>query len=167
MRANKLIALLLGLLLLASESAFAVTINSGSDRGDANLILTAVFNDQGSTLTSGSVVIWDTGAADPANAGLGAYVVTTTSADSNLVAGVVYTDSILDQGIGMICVYGAMEVLTADSTDRPTSSGTAVGTSTVAGNAGSGTGLGVLLRPSGSGVDGENEWIFVNPSNAE
>ena len=167
MRANKCVALALGLLPLASASASAVTINTGSDRGDANLILTAVFNDAGSELTSGSVVIWDTQAADPTDAGLGSYVTTTTTADSNLAAGVVHQSSILNQGIGMICVYGPHQVLTADSTDRPVTSGDAVGTTTVAGQVGTGTGLGVLLRTSGSSVDRENEWIFINPSNAE
>lgn len=166
---RKLIALL-ALLMVASagELAYAgIQVSSDGNRGAANQVLTAVFNDSGSTLTSGSVVIWDTGAADPANAGLGAYVTTTTSADSNLAAGVVFSDQILDQGIGTICTYGPVETLTADATDRPTSAGTAVGTTTVAGQAGSGTGLGVLLRTSASGSDRENEWVFVNPSNAE
>ena len=166
---KRLISALIAVLFLGTSvsSALAVTISSSGERGAANRIFTAVFNDSGSALTSGSVVIWDTGADDPADAGLGAYVTTTTTADSNLAAGVVHSDSIPDQGTGVIQIYGPREVLTADSTDRPTSAGTAVGTTTVAGNAGSGTGLGVLLRTSASGVDGENEWIFINPSNAE
>src|SRR3990167_6697841 len=162
---NKLMALSLAMLLLASGQAWATTISSSGDRGDANIILTAVFNDSGGTLTSGTVVIWDTGAADPANAGLGAYVTTTTTADSNLVAGVIHQASIVDQGIGTIQIYGAREVLHANSTDRQATVGGAVGTTTVAGQSGSGTGLGCLLHTSGSGSDAENEGIFINPSN--
>ena len=164
---NKLMAISLAVLLLASGQAWATSISSDGNRGDANVILTAVFNDSGGTLTSGTVVIWDTGAGDPVDASLGAWVTTTTTADSNLVAGVVHQASILDQGIGAIQIYGPRLVRTADATDRPATAGTAVGTTTVAGNAGGGTGLGVLLRTSGSGADAENEWIFINPSNAE
>lgn len=164
---TKFAVISLAVLLLASGKAWALQISSDGNRGDANAIFTAVLNDSGATLQSGAVVIWDTGAADPADSGLGAWVTTTTSADSNLVAGVVHQSRIVDQGIGAIQIYGARQVLTADSTDRPTSAGTAVGTTTVAGQAGSGSGLGVLLRTSGSGADGENEWIFINPSNAE
>lgn len=164
---KKMFSIMLAILLLASGKAWALQISSSGDRGDANRIFTAVLNDSGGTLTSGTVVIWDTGAGDPANAGLGAYVTTTTTADSNLVAGVVHQSSIVDQGIGAIQIYGAREVLHANSTDRQGTVGGAVGTTTVAGQSGSGTGLGCLLRTSGSGVDGENEWIFINPSNGE
>lgn len=163
---TKFLTISLAVLLLASGKAWALQVSSDGNRGDANAVFTAVLNDSGGTLQSGIVVIWDTG-TDESNAQLGAYVNTTTSADSNLVAGVVHQSSIVDQGIGAIQIYGPRQVLTADSTDRPTSAGTAVGTTTVAGQAGSGSGLGVLLRTSGSGVDGENEWIFINPSNGE
>jgi hypothetical protein len=163
---KKLIAVSLAVLLLGSGQAFALQVSSDGNRGDANKIYTAVFNNSGAALTSGSVVIWDTAAGTNAN-NLGAYVTTTTATDSNLAAGVVHSDSIPNGGVGTAQIYGARRVLTANSTDRPTSAGTAVGTSAVAGNAGSGTGLGVLLRTSGSGVNGELEWIFINPSNGE
>ena len=164
---KKFLMISLAVLLLASGKAYAIQVSSDGVRGDANRIFTAVFNDSGGTLTSGTVVIWDTGTDDPTNVGLGAYVTTTTTADSNLVAGVVHQSSILDQGIGAIQIYGAREVLHADATDRQGTVGGAVGTTTVAGQSGSGTGLGCLLRTSGSGSDGENEWIFINPSNGE
>lgn len=164
---KRLASLLLASMLLMSEQAFAVQISSDGRRGDANAIFTAVFNDSGATLQSGYVVIWDTGAADPTDEGLGAYVTTTTTADSNLVAGVVHQTSIPDQGIGTIQIYGPRQTVMADSTDRQATVGGAVGTTTVAGQCGGGSGLGCLLRTSGSGVDGELEWIFINPSNAE
>lgn len=164
---KKIISLMLAVLLLASGQAMAVTVSADGDSGAANRILTAVFNDSGATLTSGTVVIWDTEAADPAAAGLGAYVTTTTTADTNLVAGVVHADSIVDQGIGMIQIYGPRQVLFAHATDNTATIGAALGTTTVAGQAGSGSGLGCLLRTSNSTVDGEIEWIFINPSNAE
>lgn len=166
----KLIALTLAVLLLASGRVFAVQVSSDGSRGDANRIYTAVLNDSGSTLTSGTVVIWDTGTDDPADDGLGAYITTTTSADDNLVAGVTITSSIVDQGIGTICVYGPVLTLFAGATDSGTeAAGTAVGSTTVAGQAGTGTGLGVILRDDDATgeIDGEQYWIFVNPSNAE
>lgn len=165
---KNLISLMLAVLLLASGSAvYAVTVSSDGVRGDANVILTAVFNDSGATLQSGAVVIWDTQAADPTDVGLGAYVTTTTTADSNLVAGVVHQSTILDQGVGAIQIYGPRQVLFAHATDNTGTLGAALGTTTVAGQAGSGTGLGCLLRTTGSTVDGELEYIFINPSNAE
>ena len=164
---KKILSIMLAILLLASGQAFALQISSSGDRGDANCIFTAVFNDSGGTLTSGTVVIWDTG-TDETTAQFGAYVTTTTSADSNLAAGVVHQSSILDQGIGAIQIYGPREALFAKVTDSGTqTAGTAVGTTTVAGQFGTGTGLGVILRDTGNGPDGELEYIFINPSNAE
>lgn len=164
---KKMMSVMLAVLLLASGQAFALQISSDGNRGDANRIYTAVFNDSGAALTSGTVVVWDTG-TDETTIQLGSYVNTTTTADNNLAAGVVQSDTILNQGIGTIQIYGPREALFAKTTDSGTqTAGTAVGTTTVAGQFGTGTGLGVILRDVGEGPDGENEYIFINPSNAE
>lgn len=168
-------------ILLSGGSAFAgIQLSAGGDParseggGDANRILTAVFNDSGSALTSGTVVIWDTGNTDPDDAGFGYWVTTTTSADSNLVAGVVLSDSIPDQGVGTIVTYGPAYARHAFSTDGATDTvGTAIGTTTVAGEYGTGTGLGVKLETTANSDSGDRVGdnklmlIFVNPSNAE
>ncbi len=147
--------------------------------GAGNQILTSVLNDSGGTLTSGTVVIWDTDSGDPVDTGLGAFITTVSGADSNLVAGVVFSNEILDQAVGTICIYGPIHALWAASTDGGTdATGTALGTSTVTGEYGVGTGLGVALETganSDSGGFGVNTneadtklmMIFVNPSNAE
>ncbi len=167
---KKLISLIAALALAGAVSpAFATTISSDGNRGAANQIRTAVFNDSGSTLTSGTVVIWDTG-TDETDAQLGAYINTTTSADSNLVAGVTTSPSMLNQGVGTIVVYGPIQALFAASTDGGTkTAGTAVGTANgVAGQFGTGTGLGVIIAPAFTdSADSQNCFIFVNPSNAE
>ena len=166
----KKIALFVTLLLMGVASqAQAVVISSDGVRGNANRILTAVYNNSTSDLTSGTVVIWDTALTGDANEG--AYVNTTTSADSNLAAGVVVSDTILASGgIGTICVYGPVYALYANSTDGATDTvGQALGTTTVAGQFGNGTGLGCILQIPDAGDTGDRVrvLIFVNPSNGE
>ena len=164
-------ALLAALLVLGAVSgAYATQISSDGDRGDANRILTAVFNDSGSTLQSGAVVIWDTDSGDPVDSGLGAYVTTTTTADVINPAGVVVSSSILDQQVGTICVYGPVYANHAFATDGATDTVlTAIGTTTVAGQYGTGTRLGMKMETtanSDSGnLSGDNKRviIFVNP----
>ena len=167
MRANKYL-LALAILLMAGGSAFAgIQVSSDGVRGNANQILTSVYNNSTSDLTSGTVVIWDTALSGDANEG--AYVNTTTSADSNLAAGVVVSDTILASGgIGTICVYGPVYALYANSTDGSTDTvGQAIGTTTVAGQFGNGTGLGCILDSVTGSTDRERVLIFVNPSNGE
>ena len=169
MKANKMLLLAFAILLAASGRALAVTISADGSRGNANRILTNVYNNSSSDLTSGTVVIWDTALSGDANEG--AYITTTTSADSNLVAGVVLSDSIeASGGIGTICVYGPVYALYANSTDGATDSvGQAIGTTTVGGQFGNGTGLGCILQvpTDGDTNDRARVLIFVNPSNGE
>ena len=167
MRATKFL-IALAVLLMAGESAFAgIQISSDGVRGEANQILTSVYNNSASALTSGTVVIWETALTGDANEG--AYVNTTTSADSNLAAGVVVSDSIpASGGIGTICVYGPVYALYANTTDGATDTvGTAVGTTTVAGRFGNGTGLGCILDTTTDTSDSARTLIFVNPSMGE
>ena len=169
MKAKWMFLLALAVLLTASGNVFAVTISEDGARGRANRILTNVYNNSSSALTSGTVVIWDTALSGEDNEG--AYVTTTTSADSNLAAGVVVSDSIAASGgIGTICVYGPAFALYANSTDGSTDSvGQAIGTTTVAGQFGNGSGLGCILDTpeDGDTADRARVLIFVNPSNGE
>ena len=170
---KRFLALLTGLLCLVMSVAPAAAVNisagGATGRGDSNRIFTAVYNDSGSAMTSGTVAIWDTG-TDEAESTFGSYVTTTTTADSNLAAGVVYSDSILDQSFGVICVYGPIHALYANTTDGATdTAGTAIGTTTVDGQFGNGTGLGCLLGAvtAGDTADRARVLIFVDPSGAE
>lgn len=152
--------------------AMALQIGEDPTRGFSNRILTAVLNNSASTLTSGSVVIWDTTSTN-ADSTLGAYVNTTTSADSALVAGVTLSDSILSGGVGTIVVYGPAYTRVAGTTDLGTNTvGTAMGTTTLAGQAGNGSRLGVQMETMANSDSGGNAddnklmIIFVNPNNA-
>jgi len=152
---------------LISTQSFALTVSSSGDRGFSNRITTVVRNNSGSTLTSGAVVIWDSSPTATANEG--AWITTTTSADSNLAAGVLLSDSAADGELCEIVIYGPAFALYADSTDGSTdTAGTAIGTTTVASQFGNGTGLGCLLGTVNPGAaDFKRVKIFVNPSNGE
>ena len=141
------------------------------------------FNNSGGALTSGSVVILDVSGTgvngatvsgdDAARAdvdadssdgdvdNIGTYITTTTSADHDLVAGVVDDDSCADQAYCRVQVRGPRRVQCADSSDAVTS-GQAVGTTTVAGNCGGGSGLGRALE-AGNGADGGVLWVDILP----
>lgn len=140
-----------------------------------------LFNNSGSTQTSGTVVILDvsgTGVNGATVSGdiagdngidlvssdgdvdnIGTYFTTTTSADVDTVAGVVADDSCLDQTYCRVQTRGPRRVRCADSTDAITVSA-AVGTTTVDGNCGGGSGLGRALE-AGNGTDGDVLWVDI------
>ena len=93
-----------------------------------------MFNDSGSTLTSGSVVIWDNDDAEFDRSGY-PYVTTTATADSDWVAGVTLTPSCADQTLCEIVVYGWAWTRILDASDAAVED-TTVSTSTTAGIAG-------------------------------
>lgn len=168
-------ALVAALVVFGAVSGAYAGIQVGSDphRGESNTVLTAVYNNSGSTLQSGAVVVWDT-TSTLEEYQYGVYVTTTTSADSNLVAGVVVSPSIVNGAVGTICTYGPAFATIAGSTDMGTNAvGTAMGTTTVAGQGGNGTGLGIQMETMANSASGGNAsdtkrmLIFVNPSNGE
>jgi hypothetical protein len=65
-----------------------------------------VFNNSGGTLDAGDVVVWQIGSSTGDN---DAYVTTTTTASTSIVAGVVYPASITDQRSGSIAIYGVVD----------------------------------------------------------
>ena len=146
--------------------------NPGGDGSSYNQIQEkiVVFNNSGGTLVSGQVVVLDrTGTGVTAGTTLGAYVTTTTSADSIEVVGV------LDRGTTCpnqtpctVITKGPAEVWCQDTGDA-VSTGSAVGTTgsgSIAGRCGGGSKLGTALE-AGSGSDGDLIWIWVNPTNGD
>lgn len=197
MRLLKLALLAAVASLLGSAPAFAMICGGGYSQTESthtvfeHACYEYYFNNSGAALTSGSVVVIDrsgTGvnsstetsaarAAVDVNGedgdvdNIGTYITTTTTADNELVVGVVDDESCADQTYCRTQVYGPRLTLCAGSTDATTVD-TAVGTSTVAGQCGDaandadGT-LGVALQATPTGADasdGAVTWIFIRPS---
>jgi hypothetical protein len=120
-------------LLSLSGVAFAANIPVAVDPSAGPEIWTQeVFNDAGSALTSGSVVVWDYTDTDMSNIeNRKMYVTTTTTADDIAVAGVVVDPSIANQDVGTIAIRGP--VVTLSAANGGITAGTAVGTTTTAG----------------------------------
>ena len=163
---RKLIALL-ALSLAWSGVAYADGINSVVSATTVNPRHTVlVFNDDGATLTSGTVVAWDDGDTDFTTT-MYPYVTRTTTADDPWTAGVMLTPSCPDQSLCEIVVYGPAPTLCADSTDA-VGANTLVGSTTVTGQCGDYTtgantcSLGMLMIDTGSAADGEVDNVFVN-----
>jgi hypothetical protein len=165
MKKFSLFALLIALVLTVSGVCFA---GDGSDY--RQLQETAVFfNNSGSTISSGDVVILDTaGTGVTAGSTLGAYVkIAPASADSVLVVGVVgeSQSACLDQTPVIVVTKGPVDTFAADSSDAVTID-TAVGTSVVSGYAGGGTNLGIALE-AGDGTDSGKLIVWVAPTGAD
>lgn len=102
---------------------------------DTSFVCTeVVFNDSGSTLTSGTTVVWDQADTDFNTSGR-PYVITSTTADDPWTAGVIQNASCADQTLCTIVTRGIVQLLLANSTDD-SAVDTLIGTSTVAGQAG-------------------------------
>jgi len=127
---------LVALLVLGlSGISYAAGIPIASDPKNAAEIWTQqVYNNSGSDLTSGTVVVWDMDAdtTDASYAYRTGWVNTTTTADDVLVAGVVVDPTLKTASVGTISVYGPTYVRTADSSDAVTAADL-VGTFTTAG----------------------------------
>lgn len=65
-----------------------------------------VFNNSGGTLSAGDTVIWD---IDSSTGDNDAYVTTTTTADTGLVAGIVWPAQITDQSTGSMATWGVVQ----------------------------------------------------------
>lgn len=169
--------ILSALLIVGIFSFSGVAYPWGSAVGDGSryraIQETAVFyNNSGSTLTSGQVVVLDTSATSGST--LGSYVTTTTTADVSGVVGCVldaegYTAS--DGGPVIVITKGPARVAILDASD-PVAATDFVGTSTTAGYGGkwaktppeNGGILGKALE-AGSGLDTAYITVYINPSN--
>ena len=171
---KKLIGLAVALALLGlTGTVWAdsyMRVQDGSTLGPR--LTVTVFNDSGSTLTSGAVVVWDNDDTEFDRTGY-PYVTTTTGADSPWVAGVMLNDSCPDQTLCEIGVYGP----TRTNMRGTYAEDTLVGTQTTAGTADDyGTGantcaLGMLMEDRNLDTGGAcstnanitcPEMVFVN-----
>ena len=111
---------------------------------------------------------------------LGLDVTTTTSADQGTFIGCQLDDSVIDDQLVRVVMGGPALCLWAGSTDNTNTRMATVGTTTVAGQLGSGTlaglSMSLSLQDSGDTVgttageingrnDGERRWIWVSPDN--
>lgn len=120
--------ILVALMFAVSTSMVAADVRVGPavvDRDDVkqNNILITVKNTSGSAVENGDLVIWKDGTLD------GLEVSSTATANSKLIAGVVYPSTIADGAYGTIMVYGyhpAIELSAANT------AGDCIGTSTTA-----------------------------------
>lgn len=162
-----------------SQAAYAWGTTGGDGSRFSQLQETAVFfNNSGSTLTVGMVVVLDTGGAGVATGTtLGSYVTLTGTnqpsagtADSVKTIGVVRSVSVVDQRPVVIVTKGPIDTLCADSGDA-VAEGASVGTSDVLttggdGLCGAGTNLGVALE-AGDGTDTGNIFVWVQGIGSE
>ena len=173
---RKLLAVLV-LLLAGSGVAWADGLQQvvGSTTTNPHWTVT-VFNDAGSDLTSGSIVVWDNDDTEFDRSGY-PYVTTATNNGSPWVAGVTLNNTCVDQSLCEIVVYGPAITRIAHSTAAAVED-TTVSTSTVGGQAGDwdgganecslGTAMELREAYTGSttslGVNNTPMWVFVNVS---
>ncbi len=104
----KKILLSLLVVLLSVGVAYAGNIPWVVDpKNQVEVWTTSVYNNAGKELTRGEVVIWDIGSSDGDNDN---YVTVTSTADTLLVAGIVYPSAIADGANGTIAIYGMVDV---------------------------------------------------------
>ena len=105
---NKLFAALLIVSTMAGV-AFAANIQGSVEpkSGGPEVWTLSVYNNSGSSMAAGAVAVWDidnsTGDNDP-------WVTTTTTADTGIVAGVVYPTAIASGDSGTIAIKGVVSV---------------------------------------------------------
>src|SRR3990167_12163 len=166
---KRLFGVALSVLALLGATAPVVSAEHSMD----NVRMAVYRNVSGSTLTSGTAVIFDTtetdvtaGAPKTAASAVGILVDTTTSADSGLFAGVLYDDSCADDQACRFVTYGPAIVLFAGSTDGTTTEGDELGTTTRAGELGAGNGARRLIHNVAAQGDiaanGSLVWAFIN-----
>jgi len=153
---KKIFLFVFALLLIAGVAQAAGIPTAVDPKNEPEVWTQEVYNNSGSALTSGSVVIWDCSSdtTDSSYAYRTGWVTTTATADSPLVAGVVVDDSIAASSQGTIAIYGPVYALCNDSSDGVTVS-TCVGTAAAAGRVGDSAGgantgiLGIALASGG------------------
>lgn len=143
-------------------------------------------NVSGGTTTSGTAFILQDENSDSnvligtdfgRESSLGLDVTTTTADDAITFIGCQVEDSCLDDQLCRIVTYGPAICLWAGLDDNTDTRMAAVGTSTIAGNLGSGTNAGLTMSRSiradtndtdfVGASDGESRWIWVSPSNGD
>lgn len=129
----KKLFLVLAVVLLTASSVFAVSIPESEDAtAGPGVWLIPVYNNLGSTMDAGDVAIWDIGSSTGDNDN---WVTTTSTAGTQLVAGVIFPSDIAAGATGTMAIKGVVPV------DYATGNGTGAAaslicTSTTAGSAG-------------------------------
>lgn len=170
-----LVLLITAIVFGGAKEGFTWGATGGDGSSYSQVRETAIFfNNSGSTLSQGDVVILDTrGAGVSTGTTLGSYITTTgvvqpngdALADHILAVGVVLTGG-ADQTPVTVVTKGPALTTVDDSTDAVTLN-TAVGTSgATSARAGGGTNLGISLEP-GDGTDGDQIYIWVAPTGAD
>ena len=176
------VSLLAALLFAFGASAEAIEYSAQSLR-----TIKIFRNVSGSTQPSGTPYVLQEAATDTniivgefqeSETTLGMDVTTTTTADSDDAVGVQIDPTCVDDAYCRVVTYGPVLVRWAGATDNTNTRLADVGTTTLAGSAGSGTLLGTLLSLTvtqstaggeaeevSASTDGEARWIFVNPQN--
>ena len=126
---KKLFLSLLALLLMAGVSVAASVPEAVDPVNGPEVWVTSVYNNSGSTLSAGDVVVWDIASSTGDNDN---YVTTTTTTDTGIVAGVVWPAAIVAGASGSIAIRGAV---TTNTTTPTIGANTAVCTGATAGKA--------------------------------
>lgn len=105
---KKFLYSIFALLLLAGVST-AASIPPGvdPDNGGPEIWTTSVYNNSSSTVNAGDVVIWDIDQSTGTNDN---WINTTTTANTHIVAGVVYPAAIASKDVGTIAIRGPVSV---------------------------------------------------------
>jgi len=94
-------------LLMAVGFVYAANISRVVDpQNQKEIWTTQVYNNAGKALTVGEVVVWEISASTGDNDN---YVTVTTTADTAIVAGIVYPAGIADGENGTIAIYGMVD----------------------------------------------------------
>ena len=168
----KYFSLLVLALLLVSGVAFAAGIPVSVDPQNGPEVWTQeVFNDSGSTLTSGLIVVWDYTDSDMTElANRKMYITTTTTVDDVAVAGITVDPTCPDQTVCTIAIYGPVKARVTGTV----TAGVVLSTSATAGTVGNysntssddgAIGWSIQASTAGEVEGGTNiATIFVNPS---
>lgn len=158
---KKLFSIIFALLLVVSitgvVSAHQATYDPQTTSGGA-YISVPVYNNSGSSMDPGMVVVWDVDASTGDN---DVYVTTTTTADTGLVAGVIWPSTIAASSSGSMVIWGLAECNLSTS---GAGEATPLCTSTTAGGGdmcASGAGPGMYAITSTSGVASAQVGCFV------
>jgi hypothetical protein len=111
---RKYLVCLLSLLLFAGVAFGASIPSSVNPKEGPEIWLTEVYNNSGSALDAGDVVVWDIASSTGDNDN---YVTTTTTKDTALVAGVVYPAGISASASGSIAIRGVVDCDTLTAVD--------------------------------------------------
>uniref|UniRef100_A0A6M3LI06 Uncharacterized protein n=1 Tax=viral metagenome TaxID=1070528 RepID=A0A6M3LI06_9ZZZZ len=104
----KRLFLIIALIIFVAGVANAANIARVVDpKNQPEVWTTIVYNNDDAVMNPGAVVIWDIDASTGDNDN---YVTITTTADTQLVAGIVYPTAIPVGGIGSIAIYGCVDV---------------------------------------------------------